>query len=133
MVSTSATSFDCQYCGYPRGLHTPDCPNAIHVVALETESRAAELIQSDPASERRGLPVWLNVAGLLVVVGAVGWFAYRKLSEFDRAEITNLESADAGNYPTRQALRPFLKPQYVDPATAEAILDQVLEAEWLDP
>jgi hypothetical protein len=135
MVSASAMSFDCPACGYPRGLHIPDCPNAAGSSATGSSSLRAVLTSSevDPVGERRGLSMWVKLAGLLVVVGVVGWFAYRKWVLVDRWSDEPGESMGVGGLPTWQPSRPFLKPRYINPADAEEILDQVLDAEWLDP
>jgi hypothetical protein len=76
--------------------------------------------------------MWVKLAGLLVVIGVVGWIAYRKWVLVDRWPDEPGEAMGVGGLPTWQPPRPFLKPQYVDPGIAEEILDQVLDADWME-
>ena len=135
MVSASAMSFDCPGCGYPRGLHTPDCANPLGSGSMTRPGLGVVPTPSETAlmKEHRGLPMWVKLAGLLVVVGVVGWFAYRKWALVDRWSDEPGEAMGEGGLPTWQPSRPFLKPRYVDPGIAEEILDQVLDADWMEP
>ena len=124
MVSTSAMSFDCSHCGYPRGLHTPDCPNAIHVAPAPMPT-----VESGD-NRSHSIPKWAIVAGLLVVVGVVGWLAYRALR--DRFQIPDsFELPDLPPQPITR--RPYLEPKPIDPDIAEEILDDVMSTDWLEP
>lgn len=125
MVSASAMSFECPRCGYPRGLHTPDCPNAIHVAPMPTVQNVAPI-------QRRTVPTWLKVAGLLAIAGVVGWLAYRKLGIQRQTEIVEHRSVKLETPKIWRTSRPVRLPRYVDPDVADAALDQVMDADWLD-
>ncbi len=116
-------SFDCPHCGYPRGLHTPDCPNAVRAVPLPPVDT--------PMVSRRGVPRWAIAFLLVAIVGGIGWIAYRAMRErYNAPDSFELPDITLQQPTTR---RPYLEPKFIDPEIAEEILDDVMSTDWLEP